>query len=124
MAVDDDMEKQEGSRTYIEVKTPFGFSVKFGGRELFSIIIMMLSVGFVGFFIYKHDAQAQVQALNITNALQENKDTVRKVLGENKETTEALIYMMTLSDTEKRSLLLRKPKRLMELEHGDWNDSR
>jgi hypothetical protein len=108
------------AKNYIEIKTPFGFVIKFGGRELFSVVIMSLCVAVIGVMLHQHDAAAQSQAIVVIKALDENRETVRKSLQENKDTTEALIYVLTLSDAEKKSLGLIKPKRLRELERRDY----
>lgn len=115
---------RESSKNYIEIRTPFGFNIKFGGRELFSVIMVTTLAAVIAFFINAHDVAASDSNKAVIEALNANKRAVTDALKEQREVTEALIYMMTLSDEEKKKLQFSKPKRIRDLEYENFYNNR
>jgi len=83
---------------YITIKLPFGMELKFGGKELFTIIVLFLLATPILYVMLKHD------------------ETTTKVLIELVETQEATTYVLTLTQDERQKLNLAKPKRIREME--------
>ena len=83
---------------YWTIKLPGGIEAKFGGKEIFSIILISIFGFFVYGLIQAHDTKSETHAKTVVEAL------------------EATTYVLTLTQDERVKLNLAKPKRIREME--------
>lgn len=91
---------------YIEFKVG-PFMMKFGGRELFNVIVTLIAVGMIAWLVHDHDEK--------TNKTLEQSI---KSIDDNTESLNVLIYVNSLPIEERTKLNLQKPKKLREMERA------
>lgn len=91
--------KDNGKLPYLMWKIPFlGVELKFGGREVFTVIIVVAIAIPLSLFMKSHD------------------DDVKGMLKSLVEAQEATTYVLTLSQEDRQKLNLAKPKRIRDME--------
>ena len=116
MAEDD--KKQYGNRQDdLEVKTPFGWSVRAGGRQMTLVVIILLCCGFLAYMVRDHDLRAAERAAGL--------DAKAETLAKNQtalvDSVDSLAFIMTLSDEERKKLRLGMPDALRRKTNYDNN---
>ena len=105
----------------LEIRTPFGWAFRAGGRHISFTIAICLCAGAILWIVHDHDMKAAERSISIA-------DKTNKVLSSQERLVEAvnnLTYILTLSDTEKTRLRLGMPdslrKQLLNDERRDRN---
>lgn len=96
----EEVKSTNGRQTYISWKLPFDMEVKFGGREVFTIIVLFLLATPILYILLIHDQKMEQHMISQTEA------------------QEATTYVLTLSQEERQKLNLAKPKRIREMERN------
>ena len=86
------------------------------GMQLLVVLLAVVLAATVGFFIYQHDAKADKQDLKTEAALQEVVKSIDKNKDSNERKFNTLIYVLTLSDVERKKLNLAKPQDLRDMQ--------
>ena len=95
---------ENGETQYIEFKVG-PFTMKFGGRELFNIIITLMALGFITYVVHEHDKHQEIVLTNAVTSLHDNTDTLN-----------VLIYVNSLPVEDRAKLNLQKPDKLKKME--------
>lgn len=103
----------------LEVKGPGGVGLSFRGSQMFPVILVLLLAAFFGYFSWQVDARSEARdtrtsetIAQTTAAIKEFRDTAVKA----QETQEAMIYILSLPQSERERLNLMKPRGLAALQ--------
>lgn len=99
----EDNDKKQEKQPYMTFKFA-GMEIKFGGKELLSIMIAILVGGPVIAGLYLHDGKTDQRLANIEAAVKDGADA-----------SDATNYILTLSQPERERLNLAMPKRIREM---------
>lgn len=87
-------------------------ALKFGGKEIVSILIALIIGGPIAFGIFLHDQKQVGATAHIMGKLSEIKDYMQAQT----EAQDATNYILTLSQEDREKLNLNKPKRIRNME--------
>lgn len=100
-------QNEQGEMQYIEFKVG-PFTMKFGGRELFNVVVILMAIGFIAYFIHQHDDKTEKALVSTIKAVDENTQSL-----------DVLIYVNSLPIEERSKLNIQKPRKLREMENGN-----
>ena len=86
------------------------------GMQLLVVLLAVVLAATVGFLIYQHDAKADKQDLKTEAALQEVVKSIDKNKDSNERKFNTLIYVLTLSEADRKKLNLAKPQDLRDMQ--------
>lgn len=99
-------DKKQDNRPYLTFSFA-GMVIKFGGKEILSIMIAALIGGPVIAGLYLHDEKTDRRLASIEFAIKDSSDA-----------SDATNYILTLSQQEREKLNLAMPKRIREMRRG------
>jgi len=114
-------EPRQEDTTDTELTGPGGWGVKYRGSNtaMLTIIIVLLIAGGLGYGIWQHEMAAVTRAVRTIErdmvATAAVKDLTVSVDKQEKK-MDAIIYVLTLSDVERKALRLDKPQALREMQ--------
>lgn len=96
----------------LEVNAPGGWGAKFKGDQMFYLVVTMLLGAFIGYMIYQNNAKATESITGVINAQAQLKASIDAQIA----TQKAMIYVLSLPQTEREKLNLLRPKELAEMQ--------
>lgn len=87
--------------TDVEVEGPFGTRIKFYGRQLTSVLLMVMIVIGIGYLISQHDSKAS----EAMSKIQANQEALAQHMDE-------MIYVISLSEKDREKLNISMPPSL------------
>lgn len=109
---------QQREQESLELTTALG-GFKFKGDQMLQTIVYLMVAAFLGFLIYQHNTNAVESFKQVQGAQLEvvkSQDAVLASLKESRETTEALVYVITLPQGEREQLKLQRPRKLSDMQ--------
>lgn len=100
-----------GSKEEVEV-TGWGLGAKFSGPQVTCVIVLLILGAVVGAMVYQHNSEAHESMSSVVRA----QEAVKAELQASRETQEAMIYVMSLTQAEREKLNLSRPKKLADMQ--------
>jgi len=105
----------------VDIKGPGGIGFSFKGQSQLLLIVLLIlgSMGGVGYYLSQHEAAAQNRSSESDKKVEENTKAVKDLTMEVKaqgKSIEAVIYVLTLPESERAKLNLSKPDKLREMQ--------
>lgn len=103
-------EHREGPRRDdVTLEGPFGWKLRASGRELKSLILMLVAFFALGYMLQQHDANAKESlATNDAKGAARAQEIVNRLIATT-ERMEEIGYILTLSEEERKALRLMMP---------------
>lgn len=96
----------------VEVRAPFGWAAKFTGAQSMCAIVLILLGIIVAGGIWWHNGEAKAASDKVVAVQQEVKEEMKT----NREALEAVIYVLSLPQSERDKLNLARPRKLVEMQ--------
>lgn len=96
----------------LEVKTPFGWAIRAGGRQMSLIVIILMTSGFLAYMIYELRREGTDRSKVNMETLARGQIAVVESTKKMSETIEVMTYVSTLTDAQKQALRLDMPDSL------------
>lgn len=105
----------------IDIKGPGGMGVNFRGSNqlMMVVIVVLVAVGGLGFYVQQHEAAAQTRAVDGAKRDAQASADVRNLteaIAKQEKKLDAVIYVLTLTDAERKGLRLNKPEALRDMQ--------
>lgn len=104
--------RQQQEQEALEVKGPGGLGLTFKGGQVFPLILSMAICGGLYLMVKQHDDNTKSSSIEVAATMKELKEAVKT----SEETQRAMIYVMSLPQTERERLNLLKPKSLSDMQ--------
>src|SRR5271169_4784989 len=113
---DNDQQERRGPITpeELSVRGPggMGFTFKGQSQQLLVILLIIVLTGALAYLQWQHSQDEALHAVNLAAS----QERIEKHLIAADETTQALIYVISLSEADRARLNLARPKKLSELQ--------
>lgn len=108
-------ERATDETTEASLTGPGGWGAKFRGSNELLLMLLLIATcgGVIGYVIMNHEASAKERD---AAQLQRDANITKAIEGQSKN-IEAMIYVLTLDDKQRKALNLGKPDRLKEMQH-------
>jgi hypothetical protein len=108
-------QRAEDGVTEAGLTGPGGWGLKFRGSNELLLMLLLIAcmAGAVGYVLMNHEANAKDRD---TAQLQRDVN-ITKAIDEQSKNIEAMIYVLTLDEKQRKALNLGKPERLREMQH-------
>lgn len=115
------MSEQRSTDTDFDVKGPAGMGLHFRGSNqlLLIVLLVMVLACALGFGLWQHEVAAATREVD---AVKRDVEITKKVaateasVGKQEKKIDAVIYVLTLTDKERKALNLTKPEALREMQ--------
>jgi hypothetical protein len=114
-------EQRSDDQSNIDLKGPGGIGVAFrGSNQLLMVVILILVItGALGFYLQQHEVAAagrEIEAIKRDGQTQQILKSLIETVKSQDKNQEAMIFVLTLDDKERKNLRLNKPERLREMQ--------
>lgn len=109
LAMPEQQPKRSGREDDVEIKAPFGWSIRANGKSVSALIITILASGGLAYMIRDHDLK---QTAQIVEASKDRKEQLTKITEQQtqlQESMDSVVYVLSLPQDERTRLKLDMP---------------